>query len=104
MTNKKPNNHIAIVELSQQDIQRVKELYAVWTTSSKNFNLKIITVDLLHNEICKEDRYDVETIRVLLREATSEKNSTSLQNIFMCIAKGLYWCSDKELAEANITM
>ena len=104
MTSKKPNAYIAIVELSQEDIKRVKELYKVWTTSYSSFYLKTIAVDLLDGKIYKEDMYTVSTIRELLHEASSENNSTSLNNVLMCIAKGLYWCTDKELAEANITM
>ena len=103
MTSKKPNNYMAIVELSQEDKKRIKELHEEWELSKK-FSLQTIAIDLLNNKIYKEDCYDVATIRNLLYEATSESNSISLKNVFMCIAKGLYWCSEKELSEANIMM
>lgn len=103
MTNKKANSYIAIVELSEKYRKRVKELYEVYKTDKK-FYLKHIAIGLLHHEIDKEDRYDVTTIRELICEATSENNSTSLKNVLMCIAKGLYYCSEEELSEAKIVM
>ncbi len=94
-----PNEYMAAVILSDEDRKRVKEYCEKY---DKNLLLGQVFVDLHNGEICKEDMLNSNAIRHLLQESSSQKNSSQLCKVLMCIAKGFYWCSEEELKEANI--
>ena len=96
-----PNNYLAAVVLSEEDKNRARELYGKY---SKWFELSSVFVDLLDDKIGKEDLLSAREIRILLREAFLNENSANLRNVFLCIAKGLYFCTEEELKIAHITM
>ena len=96
-----PDDYKVIVTLSDADREKVKEYIERW--SFKHYpNLNETFHDLYRGIIYKDIPLSGNDIRCLLREANSEKNSKELNKILLCIAKGILWCSEKELREANI--
>ena len=96
-----PNEYLATVVLSQEDKNRVRNLCDIYIN---NINLKDCFADLIDNKICKEDNFNADTVRIILREAFSNENSANLRNVFLCIAKNLYFCTEEELKIAHIIM
>lgn len=93
--------NIAFVYLTENDKARIDELYRKYV--KKNIiELNKLLCELFLNEIEHNMDLSNHTIRYLLREATSEENSERLKKIFMCIVKGLEYCSDEELNNARI--
>lgn len=95
------DDYKVVVTLSKEDRERVKEYIEKW--SFKHYpDLNEVFCDLYRGNIYKDIPLSGTAIRCLLRESFSEKNSKNLQKILMIIARGVLWCSDEELREANI--
>lgn len=101
-----PNKYVAKVTLSEEDITTAKRLYEKYPPE-KNMYLHHFFCGLINGEIDKNEPHsfhtDGRTIRELVRLYSTEKPS-KVQKLCLCKAKGLYFCSPKELEEAGIEM